>query len=175
MASCSTESEGGLTPLDARSPPGARPSPSWRTADARSGCRRALRSFVAPRGSRRRRACLFYLRFFLAKVNLSYAYANGWPGVALAASPRRGQKRSRGQQTGRSCVVRSRLAGFGRHLDVEPAHSAGVQAEGRTAVAASCGVDAATSSHNCKTRGLALSGVAAAIDSSLFASVAVAL
>ena len=48
------------------------------------------------------------------------------------------------------CVVRSRLAGFGRHLDVEPAHSAGVQAEGRTAVAASSAVDAATSSHNCK-------------------------
>ena len=65
------------------------------------------------------------------------------------------------------------LAGFGRHLDVEPAHSAGVQAEGRTAVAASSAVDAATPSHNCKTRGLALSGVAAAIDSSLFASAAV--
>ena len=42
------------------------------------------------------------------------------------------------------------LAGFGRHLDVEPAHSAGVQAEGRTAVAASSAVDDATSSHNCK-------------------------
>ena len=48
------------------------------------------------------------------------------------------------------CVVRSRLAGFGRHLDVEPAHSAGVQAEGRTAVAASRAVDAATPSHNAK-------------------------
>ena len=62
------------------------------------------------------------------------------------------------------------MAGFGRHLDVEPAHSAGVQAEGRTAVAASRAVDAATAatlSHNCKTRGLALSSVAAAIGSSL--------
>ena len=71
------------------------------------------------------------------------------------------------------CVVRSRLAGFGRHLDVEPAHSAGVQAEGRTAVATSSAVDAATSSHNCKTRGLALSGVAAAIDGSPLASIAI--
>ena len=70
------------------------------------------------------------------------------------------------------CVVRSRLAGFGRHLDVEPVHSAGVQAEGRTAVAASRAVDAATPFHNCKTRGLALSGVAAAIDSSIFARLA---
>ena len=70
------------------------------------------------------------------------------------------------------CVVRSRLAGFGRHLDVEPAHSAGVQAEGRTAVAASSAVDAATSSQ-LQTRGLALSGVAAVIDSSLFARVAI--
>ena len=73
----------------------------------------------------------------------------------------------------RGLGVWSRLAGFGRHLDVEPAHSAGVQAEGRTAVAASSAVDAATSSHNCKTRGLALSSVAAAIDISLFASVAI--
>ena len=76
-----------------------------------------------------------------------------------------------GRGLGVCCAVS--LAGFGRHLDVEPAHSAGVQAEGRTAVAASSAVDAATSSHNCKTRGLALSSVAAAIDISLFASVAI--
>ena len=76
-----------------------------------------------------------------------------------------------GRGLGVCCAVS--LAGFGRHLDVEPAHSAGIQAEGGAAVAASSAVDAATSSHNCKTRGLALSGVAAAIDSSLFAKVAV--
>ena len=71
------------------------------------------------------------------------------------------------------CVVRSRLAGFGRHLDVEPAASAGSRLK---SAPRGCGVECRRHRDvlsQLQTRGLALSSVAVAIDSSIFAIVAV--
>ena len=133
---------------------GARAQRRRARAGARSGCRRALRSFVAPRGSRRRRACLFYLRV-LAKVNLSYAYASG-PGRASCWRRRLETKEEPRVTNGTVVAWVCCAVSFGRFWEAPRRRASRlgrVQAEKRTAVAVSSAVDTATSSHNCKRVG----------------------